>query len=333
MTIPSFGKGLNHVLVSLSEIERARERLTGVVHTTRLLYSESLSVVTGSQLYLKPENLQVTGSFKVRGAYNKISSTLAAAREHGVIAFSAGNHGAGTAYAAMRLGAKATVVMPDHPVEDKRQAILSYGADVVLGGPTSISMFKKAQEIQDQTGAIMVHPFDDPFIIAGQGTIGLEIIEELPDVDVVVVPVSGGGLISGIAVAIKEKKPSTRVIGVNSEGARAMYESCQNGAVTEVDRIETIADGLMAKRPGEVTFEHVSKYVDDLVLVSEENIARGVSLMARRTRLVVEPSGAAALAAAVYGDIELKGQRVVVIASGGNADMGLFARLVQNERI
>lgn len=314
--------------VTLEQIRQAKATLAGVIHATPLQYSETFSRMSGNQIYIKPENLQKTGSFKVRGAYNKIANLPAAERERGVIAFSAGNHGAGTAYAAMKLGIPATVVMPDNPVTGKKNAILGYGAKVVSGGLTSITMYEKAMELQQAYGYAMVHPFEDKYTIAGQGTIGLEIIAEFPEVDVVVIPVSGGGLISGVATALKELKPTVEVIGVNSEGAMAMYTSLQQGRPTEVEKIDTIADGLMAKKPGDLTFAHTQQYVDDLVLVSEDEIARAVALCAERAKLVLEPSGAAALAAVVYGRTQCQGKNVVVLATGGNANMQLFAQLV-----
>ncbi|MCL6453920.1 MAG: pyridoxal-phosphate dependent enzyme [Alicyclobacillus sp.] len=316
-------------LVTLTQIRQARATLAGVIHATPLQYSETFSRMGSCALYIKPENLQKTGSFKVRGAYNKIANLPKDVRSRGVIAFSAGNHGAGTAYAAMKLGIPATVVMPDNPVASKRNAIEGYGAKVVLGGPSSITMHHKALEIQAEEGYAMVHPFEDPWTIAGQGTIGIEILEDLPEVDAVVVPVSGGGLISGVAAALKESKPTVEVIGVNTEGAMAMYESLRAGRPTEVDKVDTIADGLMAKKPGDLTFAHTQRYVDDLVLVSEEQIARAVAVAAERAKLVLEPSGAAALAAVIYGQAPLAGKKVVVLASGGNADMQLFAEIVR----
>lgn len=314
--------------VTLEQIRQAQATLAGVIHATPLQYSETFSRMSGNQIFIKPENLQKTGSFKVRGAYNKIANLSDAKRQRGVIAFSAGNHGAGTAYAAMKLGIPATVVMPDNPVQSKKNAIIGYGAKVVAGGPTSITMHQKAVELQEQHGYAMVHPFEDPHTIAGQGTIGMEIIAAFPEVEVVVIPVSGGGLISGVATALKELKPTVKVIGINTEGAMAMYASLQQGRPTEVEKIDTIADGLMAKKPGDLTFAHTQKYVDDLVLVSEEEIARAVALCAERAKLVLEPSGAAALAAVVYGRTKFQDKKVVVLATGGNANMQLFADLV-----
>ncbi|MEJ8546283.1 threonine ammonia-lyase [Brevibacillus borstelensis] len=210
-----------------------------------------------------------------------------------------------------------------------QNAILHYGAKVVDGGSTSITMYEKALELHRAEGLVLIHPFEDMQIIAGQGTIGLEIIEELPDVDTVIVPVSGGGLISGVAAALKETKPAIRVIGVNSEGAMAMYESLRHGYPFEVEKVDTIADGLMAKKPGELTYAHTKKYVDEMVLVSEEEIARTVVSLAERAKMVVEPSGAAALAAMIHQRTAIKWEKAVVLASGGNVNMKLLAELVE----
>jgi threonine dehydratase len=314
--------------VTLRQIEQARANLVGIIQATPLQYSRTFSEISGSQIYLKPENLQKTGSFKIRGAYNKMANLSKEEQRRGVVAFSAGNHGAGTAYAAGLLGIKATVVMPDNPVPSKKQAILGYGARVIEGGTTSITMYERALQLQQEEGLVMVHPFEDSYTIAGQGTIGMEILEELPDVDAVVVPVSGGGLIAGVSAALKDLKPTIQVIGVNTEGATAMYKSILNGRPIEVEKVETIADGLMAKKPGDLTFAHTQKYVDEMILVSEEQIARTVAILAERAKLVVEPSGAAALASLLFHRAVLTGKKVVTMVSGGNANMELFSSLV-----
>ena len=314
--------------VTLREIEQAKANIAGILEPTQLQYSQTFSRLTGNEVYLKPENLQKTGAFKIRGAYNKIAQLSAEEKKRGVVAFSAGNHGAGVAYAAKMLGVRAVVVMPDEPVMSKKNAIEGYGAKVVSGGTNSIALYEKAMELHEREGLVLVHPFEDKHIIAGQGTIGMEILAELPETDTVIIPVSGGGLISGIATALKEIKPAVKVIGINSEGAMAMYESLQQGEPTEVKEINTIADGLMAKKPGILTFNHVKRYVDELALVAEEEIARTVSLCAERAKLVIEPSGAAALAALLSGRVAIKGEKVVTLMSGGNIDMKLFSELV-----
>ncbi|WP_170008272.1 threonine ammonia-lyase [Bacillus fonticola] len=316
--------------VTLNQIQQAKAKLAGVIHETPLQFSQTFSEWSGNEMYLKPENLQKTGSFKIRGAFNKISSLTNEQKEKGIVAFSAGNHGAGTAYAARALGVKATVVMPENPVPSKKNAIIGYGARAVEYGTDSIAMFERAQQFHEEEGMEMIHPFEDLYTIAGQGTIGMEILAELPDVDAIIVPVSGGGLISGVAAAVKEMKPTVEVIGVNTEGAQAMYHSLQQGRPSEVDKVETIADGLMAKKPGDNTFAHTQKYVDDLVLVSEQEIAKTVILLSERAKLVVEPSGAAALAAMLYHHTHLKGKKVAVMVSGGNISFELYASLISD---
>jgi threonine dehydratase len=315
--------------VDLHQIEQAKAKLAGVINETPLQFSKTFSEWSGNEIFLKPENLQKTGSFKIRGAFNKISSLSPQQKENGVVAFSAGNHGAGTAYAARQLGVKATVVMQENPVPSKKNAIQGYGATTVEAGTDSIAMYQRALRFHEEEGMEMVHPFDDLYTIAGQGTIGLEILQELPDVDTVVIPVSGGGLISGVAAALKEVKPTVQIIGVNTEGAQAMYHSLQQGKPAEVDKVETIADGLMAKKPGELTFLHTQKYVDDLVLVTEKEIAETVAILSERAKLVVEPSGAAALAAILYNHTNLKNRKVVSMVSGGNIKLDLYASLIQ----
>jgi threonine dehydratase len=317
------------MFVTLHQIQQARANLAGVIIHTPLQDSTTFSKLSGNEIYLKTENLQKTGSFKIRGAYNKIANLTQEEQSRGVVAFSAGNHGAGTAYAAQRLGIRATVVMPENPVASKKNAIESYGARTIEYGTTSIEMYEKAFQLHQEEGLVMIHPFDDLHIIAGQGTIGLEILEDLPEVDAVIVPVSGGGLISGVAAAIKEIKPTIKVIGVNSEEATAMYTSLQHGRPVEVDKVNTIADGLMAKKPGELTLAHTQRYVDDLVLVKETEIADCVSLLAERAKLVVEPSGAAAMAAMINGHINLRNKKVVVLLSGGNISFELYQTLIK----
>lgn len=315
--------------VTLEQIYQAKANLAGVIIPTPLQGSRTFSELTENEIYLKTENLQKTGSFKLRGAYNKVANLTEQEKANGIVAFSAGNHGAGTAYAAQQLGVSASVVMPLNPVPSKKNAIIQYGAKAIEHGTTSIEMYEKALELHREEGRTMIHPFEDPYIIAGQGTIGVEILNDLPETDAVIVPVSGGGLISGVAAALKEIKPTLKVIGVNTEGAMAMYTSLQQGKPTEVEKVETIADGLMAKKPGDLTFAHTQHYVDDMVLVSEAEIANCVAFMAERTKLVVEPSGAAAMAAMLSGNVNLKGKKVVVMVSGGNISFTLYQSLIQ----
>jgi threonine dehydratase len=319
--------------VSLTQIKEAKEKLQSIIVPTPLLYSKTFSHMTGAdELYLKPECLQKSGSFKVRGAYNKITSLTEEQRKKGVVAFSAGNHGSGTAYAAKVSGTKCTIIMPKSAVKVKVDAVKDYGADVLLHGKISFELASKAKELSEQYGYTLIHPFDDPYTIAGQGTIGLEIFEELPDVDVVVTGTSGGGLLSGVACALKHLNPNIKIYGVNAEGAQAMRLSLVNDKPTPWPEINTIADGLTAAQPGNISFKHVKRYADDVVVVSDEEIKKAMMLMAERAKLVAEPAGAAALAALLFNKIDVKGKKVVAMVSGGNVDLSLFAEIISQKR-
>lgn len=321
-------RGVNIMYINLQKITQAKANITGVINETPLHYSDSFSHLAGNDIYLKLENLQVTGSFKIRGALNKILSLSAEEKSRGVVAFSAGNHGMGVAYASKRLGIQATVVLPENSILEKKKAILDLGANIVEESPESLALYERALRFQEEQGLALVHPYDDPLIIAGQGTIGIEIIDNLPEVDVVIVPVSGGGLISGIATALKEIKPTIKVIGVNIESVPAMYQSLKKGFPTKVDIKETIADGLTANKPGDLTFKHTQKYVDDLVLVSENEIAEAVYLLSKNTKLVVEPSGTVALAAILNQSTNLKNRKIAVLLTGGNINMELYTSII-----
>lgn len=316
------------MMVNLDQIKQAEAKLAGVTKKTPLYFTDYFSSETSNEVYLKLENLQITGSFKIRGAYNKISSLTDEEKRKGIVTHSAGNHGIGTAYAAKLLGIEATVILPENPNLTKKKEILRYGANVVEHGKNSFEMSEKVLEYNAK-GMSIVHPFDDPYTIAGQGSIGLEIIKDLPEVDTVVIPISGGGLIAGIASALKQIKPNIQIIGVNAGGAQAMYQSLKMGRPTMVEDIDTIADGLMANKPGDITFAHVQKYVDDLVIVPEKDIAHTVALMADKTKMVVEPSGAAALAAVLTQLDNLKNRKIAVLVSGGNVDLGFYSSLIK----
>lgn len=319
--------------ITLDQIKEAREKLQRVIVPTPLLYSKTFSNMTGAdELYLKPECFQKSGSFKFRGAYNKITSLTPEQRKKGVIAFSAGNHGSGTAYAAKVSGAKCTIVMPENAVKVKVDAVKGYGADVLLYGRLSFELAAKCMELFDQYGYTMIHPFDDPYTIAGQGTIGLEIFDELQDVDVVITGTSGGGLLSGVACALKCLNPDIRVYGVNAEGAQAMRLSLSEGKPTPWPEINTIADGLTAAQPGNLNFEHVKKYADDVVVVSDEEIKDAMVLLAERAKLVAEPAGAAPMAALLSNKINVKGKKVVAVVSGGNVDLSLLAKIITERK-
>jgi len=316
-------------LLSFDRVVDAASVLAGVVHRTPVDYSRTFSQLTGSHVYFKAENMQKTGSFKIRGAYYKIHRLDAAQRARGVITASAGNHAQGVACAAAKAGIAATVVMPATAPLAKVEATRGYGAQVVLAGQGYDEAYSRAKEIQAATGATFIHGFDDPDVIAGQGTVGLEILEQLEHADAVVVPVGGGGLAAGVALAVKHRCPSVKVIGVQSAGAPAMYTSYRLGRWQESERACTLADGIAVKRPGRLTFSLVSRYVDDVVTVDDEEIARAITMLLERSKMVVEGAGAAGLAALLQGRVALPGRRVAVVLSGGNIDINTVSILIE----
>jgi threonine dehydratase len=312
-------------LVTLDDVRAAAGRLAGRVHRTPVLRSTSLGERWGVRLDLKAELFQRTGSFKPRGALNKVLSLPAEERARGVITLSAGNAGAAVAFAAASVGVPGTVVMPTTAVPAKVAACRAYGADVVLTDGDLVDTYLATVA---ETGRTPVHPFDDPAVVAGTGTIGLEIAEDVPDVEVVLVPVGGGGLISGIATALAALSPGTQVIGVEPETADVMTRSLQAGGPVRMPEVRSVADGLAAPMTGQVTVDHVRRYVERVVRVSDEDILRALALAVSRTKLLMEPSAAAPLAALMTGVLELPpGTRVVSVASGGNVDLALFGRL------
>jgi threonine dehydratase len=312
----------------MAEIEDARRVLEGVAVPTPVDRSRALSDHVGGPVFVKCENLQRTGSFKIRGAYNRIIRLTAPERAAGVVAASAGNHAQGVALAASLAGAPATVFMPEAASLPKVEATKRYGAEVVLSGHDFGAAFAAAQEFSEARGATFVHPFDHRDVIAGQGTAGLEVIEQLPEVNTIVVPVGGGGLISGIAAAAKGLKPGIRVIGVQAAGAASFPPSLQRGHPITLDRMTTIADGIAANSPGELTFAHVKELVDDVVVVSDEAIGEALVFTAERMKLVAEPAAAAGIAGVLtnVGDVV---PPVAVILSGGNIDPLLLLRVIR----
>lgn len=318
------------MFITLEQIYQAKNVLAGAARRTPLETSATFSRMSGNEVYLKCENLQKTGAFKFRGAYNKIASLSEEEKSRGIITCSSGNHGAATACAAAMAGSRATVVLPKKHSQAKRAAMEGYGATALPHGKSSIEMFAKVEELIKAHGYTMVHPFDDPYVIAGQATIGLELIEDLPTLDAVLVQASGGGLLSGIASAVKQLKPSVRVIGVNAERSDGIMVSLAKGAVTP-SATDSIADGLGAAQPGNLNFEYIKKYVDDFVSVTEQEIVEATRLAGQRAKLVVEPSGAVSLAALLSGKSGLKGKRVAAILSGGNVELGLLARIYNGE--
>jgi threonine dehydratase len=315
-------------LVSLDEINDARQRLEDVAVRTPLDRSRALSQLTGGDVFIKCENLQRTGSFKIRGAYNRISRLSDAERKAGVVAASAGNHAQGVALAAALVGTPSTVFMPTSASLPKVEATDRYGAEVVLTGKDFGEAFAAATRFSSEEGAVFVHPFDHPHVIAGQGTIACEITEEMDDVGTVVVPVGGGGLVSGIAAAMKSLQPDARVIGVQASGAAAFPPSLEKGEPVRLESMSTIADGIAANMPGDLTLAHVSELVAEVVTVNDDAIARALLLAAERMKLVLEPAGAAGVAAMLAGEGDLK-PPVVVLLSGGNIDPLLLQSVVR----
>ena len=314
--------------VSLEEIQKARETLDGVICRTGLTYSNIISEMCGNKVYLKMENLQRTGSFKLRGAYNKVANLSESEKEHGVIASSAGNHAQGVALAATTFGIKSTIVMPKHTPLSKVSATRGYGAKVVLHGDVYDDAYAEAKRIQAEEKLTFVHPFDDPIVMAGQGTIALELLEDLPDVEVVVVPIGGGGLISGMAVALKTLKPSIKIIGVQTQNCPGMAQSIAQKHIVTVDGIPSIADGITVKTPGDLTFGIVQHYVDDIVTVDEEEIASAILLLLEKVKTVAEGAGAASIAAVLSRLTGYKNRKIAAIISGGNIDVNMMTRII-----
>ncbi|MDP2626161.1 MAG: threonine ammonia-lyase [Candidatus Rokubacteria bacterium] len=312
-----------------ADVQRARERLTGIIPVTPCCYSETLSLMTGARVHVKLENLQMTGSFKERGAANLLAQLSTSERRRGVIAASAGNHGLAVAFHAARLGIAAVIVMPTWAPLIKVITARRHGAEVVLHGDGYDEAFARAKEIEAERNLVFVHPFDDPRIIAGQGTIGLELLEQQRELDAVIVPVGGGGLIGGIALAVKEQRPGVQVIGVQAEEIPAMKAALAAGQRVTLPAAATIADGIAVRRVGEHTFDLARRYVDDVASVSEEEIANAILLLLEIEKTVAEGAGAAALAALVNGKVALAGKTVVLILSGGNIDVNLISRIIE----
>lgn len=311
---------------TLDDVRAAAERLRGVVTRTPLLYPATPGFPLAGSLALKPESLQVTGSFKPRGAYNKLSSLTPEQRERGVIAFSSGNHAQGVAYGARLLGVRATIIMPENAVRAKLEATRALGAEVIQVGTTSQQRLEYGTALARERGAALVPSYDDPMIVAGQGTVGLEILEDRPDLEAVIVPTGGGGLLSGTALAIKSQRPDVRVIGAEPAGASDAHDSLRAGRIVTNENPDTIADGLRATHLGDLPFALISRLVDDIVTVTDEEIRAAVLALHRWAKLVVEPSGAVTMAALMHGKTGMEGRRTVAVLSGGNIDPTLLAR-------
>lgn len=321
---------LNHEedYLGLGDVLEARERIKNICVNTKLIYSSEFSRESGNEVYIKPENLQITGAFKLRGALNKVGKLSEEQRRKGLIASSAGNHAQGVAYSASKLGIKATIVMPETTPLIKVQATKNYGVDVVLKGQVYDEAYEEAKRLEEENGYTFIHPFNDVDVMAGQGTIALEIMEELEDVDAILVPIGGGGLISGISVAAKAINPNIKVIGVQAEGANPMKLSFDSGKLTYADRVDTIADGAAVKKPGDITFEVIKKYVDEIVTVSDQELMEAVFILLEKHKLVAEATGVMSLAA--LKRLNFKGKKVVSLISGGNIDVVTIASLLNH---
>ncbi len=319
---------MNTPPVTLSAIQEAKVRIVNVAYRTPLYFSPRLSALTNAKVYLKLESYQPIRVFKIRGAANKILKLNPDERKRGLIAASSGNHGLAVSYLAKLTETHATIVVPTNAVQEKVKAIEEYGSTVVKYGLFHDERFEKALEIQKATGAVLIPPFDDPDVIAGQGTAGLEICEDLPEANMVIVPIGGGGLISGISTAVKSLKPGVKVLGVEPENAASMYQSLRNGKITRLSDTTSIADGLAAREPGSLTYEIVKRNVDDIVLVSEEQIEKAVFTTMNECHLVVEPSAAAAVAALLEKVHPRAGEKVVVVISGGNVSLKTLAAVL-----
>ncbi|PHQ45888.1 threonine ammonia-lyase [Halorubrum sp. C3] len=317
-------------MLSLADIREARERVSGVARHTPLERSRSFSEMSGADLHLKLENFQRTGAFKIRGAMNRIQTLSDAEREAGVVTASAGNHAQGVALAASRAGVDATVVMPKFAPVSKVKATRGYGASVRLEGVDYDEAQAYAHRLEQEEDRTYVHAFDDPVVMAGQGTLGLEIVDDCPELDTVVVPIGGGGLISGVAVAIKAQLPDVRVVGVQAEGAASAAKSLEAGEVTEIDSVDTIADGIATRSVGEGTLEVMAEYVDEVVTVDDREIALALTLLLERSKTLVEGAGAVALAAVLSEAFEYDDSETIVAAlCGGNIDLNRLGTVIR----
>ncbi len=317
-------------MLAYPDLIQAYERITKYKNPTFLQYSGTLSRMSNNHVFFKPENLQFTGSFKLGGAMNVMMNLVQKEKTPGVVTCSAGNWAQAVAYAARIFNVRSVIVMTEQSSLIKRAATTGYGAEVVIFGNNSNEVATKAKEIAQQEGLTFLSPFEDEDLIAGHGTIGLEIVKEKPDTEVIFCPVGGGAFISGIALAIKEKNPKIKIIGVEPEKANSMWLSLQANRIVEKDHVDTIADGLALKKPGERPFEIVKKYVDDMVLVSEEEIKKAVVFLLERAKLLVEPSGAVSVAALMTGKSNIKNKEAVAILSGGNLDLDKLINLIYN---
>lgn len=314
-------------MLTLDKIYKASHVLRSVIRKTDLIHAPLVN--PDSEIYLKTENLQITGSFKVRGAYYMMSQLTEEEKARGVIACSAGNHAQGVALAAAKNHIKSLICLPDGAPISKVEATKSYGAEVCMVDGVYDDAYKKALELKEEKNYTFVHPFDNEDVIAGQGTIGLEILEQMPDVEAVIVPIGGGGLISGVAFAIKNLNPNIKVYGVQASGAPSMRNSIRDGKIECLDHVSTIADGIAVKEPGEHTFQYVSQYVDEIVTVTDDEISAAILALIERQKLIAEGAGAASVAAAMFNKVPIQGKKTVCLVSGGNIDVTILSRVIK----
>ena len=314
-------------MLTLDNVYKASYTLKDVVRKTDIIYAPKLK--PGTELYLKTENLQITGSFKVRGAYYKMSRLSEEEKARGVVACSAGNHAQGVALAAKKNGIKAVICLPDGAPISKIEATKSYGAEVCLVPGVYDDAYSKALSLRDSEGYTFIHPFDDENVIAGQGTIALEIAEQLPDLDAIIVPIGGGGLISGIAFTMKSINPQVKIYGVQAAGAPSMRNSVRDHAIEELEGVSTIADGIAVKKPGTLTYEICEKYVDEIVTVTDDEISAAILALMEQHKLVTEGAGAVAVAAAMFGKVDVENKKTVCLLSGGNIDVTILSRVIK----
>lgn len=314
-------------MLTLDKIYKASHVLRSVIRKTDLIHAPLVN--PDSEIYLKTENLQITGSFKVRGAYYMMSQLTEEEKARGVIACSAGNHAQGVALAAAKNHIKSLICLPDGAPISKVEATKSYGAEVCMVNGVYDDAYKKALELKEEKDYTFVHPFDNEDVIAGQGTIGLEILEQMPDVEAVIVPIGGGGLISGVAFAIKNLNPNIKVYGVQASGAPSMRNSIRDSKIECLDHVSTIADGIAVKEPGEHTFQYVSQYVDEIVTVTDDEISAAILALIERQKLIAEGAGAASVAAAMFNKVPIQGKKTVCLVSGGNIDVTILSRVIK----
>lgn len=314
-------------MLTLDNVYRASYALKDVIRKTDVIRAPKLN--KDADIYLKTENLQITGSFKIRGSYYKMTTLSAEEKAKGVIACSAGNHAQGVALAAQKNGIKAVICLPDGAPISKIEATKSYGAEVCLVEGVYDDAYNKALQLRDEKGYSFIHPFNDPDVIAGQGTIALELMEQISDMDAVIVPIGGGGLISGVAYTIKMLNPNIKVYGVQASGAPSMLKSIEDGEIEELPSVSTIADGIAVKKPGDLTYELCKKYVDKIVTVTDDEISAAILALMEQQKLVTEGAGATPVAAAMFNKVDIKGKKVVCLCSGGNIDVTILSRVIK----